>query len=60
MLGGGLDSPSVAAVAASQHVHKTDRFTRFRSASGYNGAARSGWVVDESEGVAAVAALHRM
>ena len=60
MLSGGLDSSSVAAVAATRLARDHRRLTAFHAAprSGFDGTARPGWVVDESEDVQAIAALH--
>jgi len=59
MLSGGLDSASVAAMAARER-RSGDRLLAFHAAprAGYNGVAQPGWVIDESDDVQAVAALH--
>ncbi|MFN0182028.1 MAG: asparagine synthetase B family protein [Gemmatimonadales bacterium] len=61
MLSGGLDSASVAAVAARELAEQGRRLQAFHAAprSDYAGPSRRGWVTDESADVAAIAERHR-
>lgn len=60
MVSGGLDSSSVAAVAARELREQGRRLVAFHAAPrlGFAGAVPRGWVADESGDVAAIAALH--
>ncbi len=60
MLSGGLDSSAVAAVAAERLRKENRRLAAFHAAPrlGFQGAARPGWVADESDDVRAIAELH--
>jgi asparagine synthase (glutamine-hydrolysing) len=60
MLSGGLDSASVAAVAARSLATRGQRLHAFHAAprTGFGGAVRPGWVSDESADVRAIAAMH--
>jgi asparagine synthase (glutamine-hydrolysing) len=60
MLSAGLDSSTVAAVAARQLAARGDRLLAWHAAprAGFEGAVRPGWVADESEDVRAIARLH--
>ena len=59
MISGGLDSSSVAAMAAHEQ-RGGDRLLAYHAAprAGYDGAVQPGWVVDESADVQALAAMH--
>jgi asparagine synthase (glutamine-hydrolysing) len=61
MLSGGLDSASVAAVAARQLAGTGTRLAAFHAAPprGFAGAVSPGWVADESADVEAIAGLHQ-
>jgi len=60
MLSGGLDSASVAGVAATQLHGMGQRLAAFHAAPrlGFEGDTRPGWIVDETADVMATAALH--
>jgi len=60
MLSGGLDSSSVATVAAAQMREQGNRLSAFHAAprSGSQGAVRLGKVADESADVEAIARMH--
>ncbi|MGH7503206.1 MAG: asparagine synthase-related protein [Longimicrobiales bacterium] len=60
MLSGGLDSSSVTGMAAKHLAAEGRRITAFHAAprKGFDGEARPGWVVDESDDVRAIAAMH--
>jgi asparagine synthase (glutamine-hydrolysing) len=60
MASGGLDSSSVAAVAAEQLREQGRTLPTFHAAprAGFTGAVRSGWVADETADVEAIARLH--
>jgi asparagine synthase (glutamine-hydrolysing) len=57
MMSGGLDSSSVAVVAADLLAKRGERLTAFHAAprEGFEGDVRSGWVADETEDVRVVA-----
>jgi asparagine synthase (glutamine-hydrolysing) len=61
MLSGGLDSSSVTGMAAQHLASEGRRITAFHAAprKGFEGEARPGWIVDESEDVRAIAAIHQ-
>jgi asparagine synthase (glutamine-hydrolysing) len=60
MLSAGLDSSSIAGMAADVLGEDGDRLLAFHSAPGedFAGEAREGWVNDESEAVQALARMH--
>jgi asparagine synthase (glutamine-hydrolysing) len=60
MVSAGLDSSSVAGMAAVVLRESGQRLLAFHSAPGesFRGAARSGWINDESADVEALAAMH--
>jgi asparagine synthase (glutamine-hydrolysing) len=60
MVSGGLDSSSVTGMAARHMATAGRGITAFHAAprKGFEGEARPGWIVDESEDVRALARLH--
>ncbi len=60
LMSGGLDSTSVAAMAAEQIRERGGKLIAFHAAprEGFLGPARDGWINDETEDVRAVADLH--
>ncbi len=60
MASGGLDSSSVAVVAAAQLRDQGRRLPAFHAAprAGFQGGAPRGWIADESPDVEAIARLH--